>query len=67
MEPNEPPKINLPSLADYVVRFDLTAMIEEARADYNQTSSGAPRLMAQKDIAARFKKPLPRPPAKPAE
>ena len=42
-------------------------MIEEARLDYNQTSSGAPRLMAQKDIAARFKKPVPRPPAKPAE
>lgn len=67
MDPIEPPKAKLPSLADYIVRFDLAAMIEEARVDYNQTSSGAPRLMAQKDIAARFKKPVPRPPAKPAE
>ena len=67
MDLSEPSKVKAPSLADYVVRFDLATMIEEARLDYNQTSSGAPRLMAQKDIAARFKKPLPRPPTKPAE
>jgi hypothetical protein len=45
----------LPSLADYLIRYDLAAMIEETRTDYSQTSSGTPRLLAQKDIAARFR------------
>ena len=52
-----PPK--LPSLADYLVRYDLKAMLDEAKLDYTQTSSGTPRLLNQKDIAARFRKPAP--------
>lgn len=59
-----PPKAPAPSLADYLVRYDLTAMLEEARLDYNQASSGTPRLLNQKDIAARFRGP-PRRPDKP--
>jgi len=51
-KPREP---KLPSLADYLVRYDLAAMIEEARLDYSQASSGGPRHLAQKDIAARFR------------
>ncbi|HUL51989.1 MAG TPA: hypothetical protein VLT83_01140 [Opitutaceae bacterium] len=43
------------SLADYLIRYDLPTLIEEARRDYSQASSGAPRLLAQKDIAARFR------------
>ena len=57
IEPPSRPK--LPSLADYLIRYDLAAMIEEARLDYSQTSSGTPRLLAQKDIAARFRKVSP--------
>jgi hypothetical protein len=51
-----PPKPKLPSLADYLIRYDLASTIEEARLDYSQVSSAAPRLLAQKDIAARFHK-----------
>jgi hypothetical protein len=54
-----------PSLADYLVRYDLKGMIDEAKLDYVQSSSGTPRLLNQKDIAARFRKPAP-PAAKPA-
>lgn len=61
----ETSKNKLPSLADYLVRYDLKSMLEEARLDYTQTSSGTPRLLNQKDIAARFRKATP-PPAKPA-
>jgi hypothetical protein len=53
----EDPKSKLPSLADYMVRYDLKAILEEARLDYTQASSGTPRLLNQKDIAARFRKP----------
>jgi len=66
MMPDETPPAKIPSLADYIVRFDLREMLAEARLDYNESSSGAPRLLAQKDIAARFKKLPPRP-TKPAE
>ena len=52
-----PDKPKRKSLADYLVRYDLPAMIEEARTDYSQSSSGAPRLLDQKEIAARFRKP----------
>lgn len=51
------PKTKLPSLADYLVRYDLAAMLEEARLDYHQSTSGGPRHLDQKDIAARFQKP----------
>jgi len=44
----------LPSLADYLVRYDARAMLDEAYLDYNQ-SSGTPRLLPQKDISARFR------------
>ncbi|MDO8541638.1 MAG: hypothetical protein Q7S40_14470 [Opitutaceae bacterium] len=56
------PKPKAKSLADYLMRYDLAATIEEARADYSQSSSGGPRLLTQRDIAARFRKL--RPPAK---
>ena len=51
------PPAKLPSLADYLVRYDLAVILEEAKQDYNQASSGTPRLLNQKDIAARFRKP----------
>jgi len=50
------PKTKLPSLADYLVRYDLKAILEEAKLDYSQASSGTPRLLNQKDITARFRK-----------
>lgn len=65
MKPPESTPPKLPSLADYLVRYDLKAMMEEAKLDYMQASSGTPRLLNQKDIAARFRKAAP-PPAKPA-
>lgn len=55
--PADKPAVKLPSLADYLVRYDLAAILEEARQDYSQASSGTPRLLNQKDIAARFRKP----------
>ena len=65
MSPPETPPNKLPSLADFLVRYDLATMLEEAKMDYMQASSGTPRLLNQKDIAARFRKATP-PPAKPA-
>ncbi|MBI2496987.1 MAG: hypothetical protein HYV75_03360 [Opitutae bacterium] len=50
-----PQRPKIPSLADYLVRYDLAAMLEEARLDYNQSVSGGPRHLEQKDIAARFR------------
>lgn len=50
-----PPRPKPQSLADYLVRYDLATMLEEARLDYSQVSSGTPRLLDQKDIAARFR------------
>ena len=55
MNPLEPPGKKPPSLADFVVRYDLATMLREAQQDYSQTSSGAPRLLGQKDISARFR------------
>ena len=57
MSTPEPPRSKQPSLADYLMRYDLASLLEEARVDYHQTSSGAPRLLAQKEIAARFRTP----------
>ena len=57
------PKPKPPSLADFLIRYDLASMIEETRLDYSQLSSAIPRLLAQKDIAARFRNPR-RPPNK---
>jgi hypothetical protein len=62
---NPPPREpKLRSLADFLVRYDLATMIEEARLDYSQSSTASPRLLAQTDIAARFRKQ--RRPNKPA-
>lgn len=58
------PKARLASLADFLVRYDLTAILEEAKLDYAQASSGTPRLLNQKDISARFRKAAT--PAKPS-
>jgi hypothetical protein len=49
----QPPK-KVPSLADFLLRYDLKDMLEEARLDYDQASSGSPRHLDQKNIAARF-------------
>ena len=57
MNTPEPQPRKIPSLADYLVRYDLAALIEEAQLDYGQSSFGAPRLLDQKDIAARFRSP----------
>ena len=51
----KPTQVKVPSLVDYLVRYDLPTIMEEARLDYNQASSGTPRLLNQKDIAARFR------------
>ena len=68
-EANRPPR--LPSLADYLLRYDLQTLMEEARYDYSQGSSGAPRHLNQKDISARFRRqpatPAATPPATPPE
>jgi hypothetical protein len=57
MSSPETPKTKLPSLADYLVHYDLKVILEEAKLDYSEASSGTPRLLNQKDIAARFRKP----------
>ncbi len=62
-DPNQPPR--LPSLADYLLRYDLRNLLEEAKLDYTQTSASAPRHLNQKDISARFRRPQAMPP--PAE
>lgn len=64
MSKTEQPKSKVPSLADFLVRYDLKTMLEEARLDYEQASSGSPRHLDQKDISARFA--AKRSPAKPA-
>ena len=64
MSKPEQPKAKVPSLADFLVRYDLKTMLEEAQLDYDQASSGSPRHLDQKDISARFA--AKRPPAKPA-
>ena len=51
------------SLANYLVRYDLKALLQEAQLDYSQSLSGAPRLLDQKEIAARFRKTRPAKPA----
>lgn len=53
--PSSPGSTRIPSLADYIIRYDLAAMLQEARADYSQSISGGPRHLTQKDIAARFR------------
>ena len=63
MDTPKSPRPKLPSLADYVVRYDLANLLEEARMDYNQTTSGGPRHLDQKDIAARFSAVRLKPPA----
>lgn len=55
MSDAKPHPTKLPSLADFLVRYDMKAMLEEAKLDYSQASSGTPRLLNQKDIAARFR------------
>lgn len=52
------------SLVDYMIRYDLASLREEAEADYRESSAGGPRLLTQQDIAARFRKA--RPAAKPS-
>lgn len=65
MKQPDPTNVKRPSLADYLVYYDLQAMIDEAQLDYKKTTAGTPRLLDQKDIAARFRGPRSAP-AKPA-
>ena len=65
MKRPDPANVKRPSLADYLVRYDLQAMIDEAQQDYKKTSAGTPRLLDQKEIAARFRGPRTSP-SKPA-
>lgn len=65
MKQPDPTDVKRPSLADYIVHYDLQTLINEAQQDYKKTTAGAPRLMNQKDIAARFRGPKPSP-GKPA-
>lgn len=60
---NTPPEPNrkLPSLADYLLRYDLAGLLAEAQQDYSQAKTAGPRLLDQKDIAARFRQVKPRP------
>lgn len=51
----KPTPVKVPSLVDYLVRYDLPTILDEARLDYTQAPSGTPRLLNQKDIAARFR------------
>jgi hypothetical protein len=48
------PYHKLPSLADYLLRYDLAEILAEAQLDYNQSKTAGPRLLDQKEIAARF-------------
>ena len=60
MNTHRPPDLKRPSLADYLLRYDLAEILAEARQDYNQSKTAGPRLLEQKDIAARFRQSLPR-------
>jgi hypothetical protein len=61
MSSPQPPDRKPPSLADFLLRYDLAEILREARQDYSQSSTGAPRLLEQKDITARFRQTKPRP------
>jgi len=56
-----PPDRKPPSLADFLLRYDLAEMLQQARQDYSQSNTGAPRLLDQKDITARFRQSKTRP------
>ncbi len=62
----DPTPNKIPSLADHIVRYDVRVLLQEAQLDYNQSPSGAPRLLEQKDISARFRT-MSRPAIKPHE
>lgn len=56
----QPPDRKPPSLADFLLRYDLAEIQHEAWQDYSQSNTGAPRLLDQKDISARFRQSKPR-------
>lgn len=56
-----PPERKRPSLADYLLRYDLAEILAEAQQDYSQSKTAGPRLLNQKDIAARFRQAKSRP------
>jgi hypothetical protein len=55
MNAPRPQPLKAPSLTDYLVRYDLAATLEMARANYRQATPGAPRLLDQQEIAERFR------------
>ena len=59
MNSSDPPRPRQPSLKDYLVHYDLAAMLEAAQQEYSHATSGGPRHLDQKDIAARFRHPHP--------
>ena len=48
-------QVRLRSLADSIIRYDLTVMREEVRLDFNP-EVGSQRLLKQSEISARFRK-----------
>jgi hypothetical protein len=61
MSSPQPPDRKPPSLVDFLMRYDLAEIQLEAKQDYSQSNTGAPRLLDQKDITARFRQSKPRP------
>lgn len=57
MSTREDRKIRVRSLGDYIVRYDLRALLEEAKADLGSAFPGAIRLLNQREIASRFRRP----------
>ncbi len=47
------------SLADFVIRYDLSQVLREAREDFDP-EIGSQRLLKQSEISARFRKRVPR-------
>lgn len=46
----------VPSLADYLQRYDLAATLQQAQLEYERPGAVAPRLLEQSEITARFRK-----------
>ena len=61
MSDSPSPERKRPSLEDYLLRYDLAEIMAEAQQDYSQAKTAGPRLLDQKDIAARFRQPRARP------
>lgn len=54
----------MPSLADYLVRYELRALLQQAQQEYERPGAVTPRLLEQSEITARFRKLAAKPRAK---